>query len=75
MHAWPQVVSNRRGLKASLYKVSLLNIVFYKKIIVAAIRNSNAGTMIATYTISCWCTRKTAQNKQLTGYVCTLENM
>ena len=28
-----------------------------------------AGAMIATYTISCWCTRKTAQNKQLTGYV------
>ena len=42
MHAWPQVVSNRRGLKASLYKVSSLNIVFYKKIIVAAFRNSNA---------------------------------
>ena len=28
-----------------------------------------ARAMIATYTISCWCTRKTAQNKQLTGYV------
>ena len=47
----------------------LLQKKFYKKIIVAAFRNSNAGTMIATYTISCWCTRKTAQNKQLTGYV------
>ena len=69
MHAWPQVVSNRRGLKVSLYKVSSLNIVLYKKIIVAAFRNSNTGAMIATYTISCWCTRKTAQNKQLTGYV------
>ena len=42
MHAWPQVVSNRRGLKVSLYKVSSLNIVLYKKIIVAAFRNSNA---------------------------------